>query len=187
VRVAVIGIWAAFAASAVVAQERSPEVVASAYFEAIKAGDWNRVAAQFTPEAQAKYRAMMTELIDAAAASGQADVRSMLLGKDTTAEQAAKLSDRDFVARTLEAILGRSLGMIQFERIDVVGRVPEGDRLLHVLCRMHMAGPAGVAIEKMTVVSLERDASGWGIGLTGDIKGLVAALKAQLSAKPAAK
>ena len=66
-----------------------PESVASAYFQAIKAADWNGVAAQFTPDAQAKYRAMMTELIDAAAAAGQAEVRSMLLGKETTAEQAA--------------------------------------------------------------------------------------------------
>lgn len=185
-RVAVFCLSAALAAPAVSAQERSPETVASAYFEAIKAGDWNRVAAQFTPEAQAKYRAMMTELIDAAAAAGQADIRPMLLGKDTTAEAAAKLTDREFVARTLEAILGQSLGMMQFQRIDIVGRVPEGERLLHVLCRMHLAGPAGVPIEKMTVVSLERDASGWGIGLAGDIKGLVSTLKAQL-AKPPAK
>jgi hypothetical protein len=183
-RAAPIGLAAALAASVVSAAERSPEAVATAYFESIKAGDWTRVAAQFTPEAQAKYRAMMSELMDTAAASGQADVRQMLLGTETTAEQAAKLSDRDFVARTLEAILARSLGMIQFQRIDVVGRVPEGDRVIHVLCRMHIAGPGGAAVEKMTVVSLERDASGWGMSLAGDIKGLVATLKAQLAARP---
>jgi hypothetical protein len=172
------------AAGRVSSEERSPETVASAYFEGIKAGNWSAVALQFTPEAQLRFRSMMQEIIDAAVAGGQADIQEMLLGPGVTAEQAAKLSNRDFVARTLEALLGRAMGMMEFQRVDLVGRVAESPTLIHVLYRMHVAGVAGVTLEKMTVVSLERDAGGWGIGLSGDIKGLAAALKAQLAARP---
>ena len=163
---------------------RTPEAVAATYFQSVKAGDWPAVAGQFTPAAQAKFRALMAELVEGAAEADQAGVRAMLLGPGTTAEQFAQLSDRDFVARALESILARALGMVKFQRLDVVGTVAEGPDVSHVVCRMQLAGPGGVTVEKMTVVTLERDAGGWGLALSGDIKGLAAALKAQLPPKP---
>jgi hypothetical protein len=183
-RAACLGTVFVLAAAFVSAQERTPEAVATTYFENIKAGNWHGVAQQFTPLAQARFRAMMQEIVDAAVAGGQSEIQDMLLGPGVTAEQVAKLPDREYVARTLQALLGRAMAMMEFQRVEVLGRVSESSTLVHVVCRMHVAANPLLTIEKMTVVSLEKDAAGWGIGLSGDIKNLAATLKAQMAAKP---
>jgi len=170
-------------ATVVSAQERGPEQVAQAYFQAVQAGDWKRVAAEFTPEAQTRFRSMMVEVLDASPAPERLATYKSFFGPTVTLDQVAALSNTEFVARMLAPILGRAFGPVQLQRVETIGTVTEQPGMAHVVCRMFMGSTTGASfgVERMTVLSVERGPSGWGVALSSELKGVGAMLKAQLA------
>jgi hypothetical protein len=164
----------------------TPEGVARAYFESLRGGDWKKVAAFFSPEAQAKYRGMMMPVLEA----GGDELHQLLLGGPAAKEELARMSDGEFLEKTLRAVAGRALAAgAEFKRVEVVGAVTERPGVVHVVTRMFVGAASlpDLEIEKLVVVSLERGASGWGVSLSGEMKGMAGVLKAQLQAKERAK
>ena len=97
---------------------------------------------------------------------------------------------QDLVERieALFALEGDAAGA-EFKRVEVVGAVTERPGVVHVVTRMFVGAASlpDLEIEKLVVVSLERGASGWGVSLSGEMKGMAGVLKAQLQAKERAK
>src|SRR6185503_10855757 len=111
----------------------TPEGVARAYFESLRGGDWKKVAAFFSPEAQAKYRGMMMPVLEA----GGDELHQLLLGGPAAKEELARMSDGEFLEKTLRAVAGRALAAgAEFKRVEVVGAVTERPGVVHVVTRM---------------------------------------------------
>lgn len=167
------------------AEEVSPEAVAKAYLESFQTSDWERAASLFTPEAQRKFRGMVSELFALGPEETQREMRKTFIGADLTAEQVAKFSDAEFLERFLAAAMGRFVTSgAQAKRAEIVGSVTEKPGLVHVLTRSFAGGAKfpDLEIEKMTVLSVEKGESGWGLSLSGELKGVVISAKARLLA-----
>ncbi len=181
VRIALLITIALFATLAHAA-ERTPEEISKAYFESLRAADWKTVASYYTPDARKKFREMMTPLFEVGTGETQQKMIENLLGQKMSSEQISKLSDAQFLERMLGALMGKALAAgAQLKRLEVVGKVTERPGIVHVVTRtfMGMANLPDVEIEKMAVVSFEKAASGWGLSLAGELKGVASALRAQ--------
>ena len=66
--------------------------------------------------------------------------------------------------------------------LDVIGHVPEGEDLIHVVYRGTVT-QGGIKVSKMSVVSLKAKGDDWGMLLTGDIENIAVMLKRQFDAK----
>jgi hypothetical protein len=167
------------------AQGSSPEAVAKAYLESFQSSDWKRAASLFTPDAQKQFRAMVSELFVIGPAETQAEVRKAFFGSELTAPEIAKLSDTEFLERFLKSTMARFVSSgAQARGAEIIGTVAERPNLVHVLTRSFSGGAAspGSEIEKMTVLSVEKRETGWGLSLSGELKGIVISTKARLMA-----
>ena len=63
------------------------------------------------------------------------EVLTQFFGPGTTKETLKTMSDTDFFSSFLKRVMAQAeqLGGIQFEKVDILGTVPEGENLCHVL------------------------------------------------------
>ncbi|MDX1647192.1 MAG: hypothetical protein R3304_08610 [Longimicrobiales bacterium] len=160
------------------AQQEAPLSVADAYFAAIRTSDFEGAADLMHPDGLEQIGGLMRLLADADEGNELAPV---LFGVDQTDISAT--SDEQAFAGLMRFALQQSPEMGELlgsMGSDVIGTVAEGDTI-HVLSRVSM-DMMGATISQMEVVSLLPHDGDWRILLTGDIAGLVAALRAQLAA-----
>lgn len=154
----------------------SPEQVTSRYVAAMRAGDWNGMAALMHPAALHQLRELFAVLFEASNAD---DVRQQFLGVATLAEARA-LSDTAVFAGIMRAATRQSAGVTELLRsaqVEVLGQVDEGHDTTHVVYRMTMT-IEGTPISRMDVISLARSPHGWRGLLKGDVSALAAAIRA---------
>ncbi len=78
------------------------------------------------------------------------------------------------------------LGQLDFQSMDVLGSIPEGDDVRHVVIRTKIA-VGEMTVEEMEVVSYKETEAGWKIQLQGKIKGMAQQMKATMAAMQAMK
>ena len=116
-------------------------------------------------------------LIRSEAASGKRDFTNAVFGSDTPLEKIENTSGADLMTALMK-LVGEKLQDIQFKSVDILGSVREGE-VVHVVARIGLAGPKGMQIRQMQVVSVKPHAGGWKLMLTGELEGMAAALSAQ--------
>jgi hypothetical protein len=77
----------------------------------------------------------------------------------------------------------QALGGINFARLDVLGTVPEGAGVVHVLIRSHMRSQ-GVDVSSTSVVSLRAHDGSWKMMLNDRIRGMASSFRAALAKAP---
>lgn len=152
------------------------------YIHAIGAGRYEEMASLMDPAALVKLRDMLLPvLLEAPAPEGASGV--LLLDGVPNAEKARQLSGPEFMAAFFKGIARQSPAFGEAMRSatgEVIGSVPEGAGLVHVVCRSR-AKAGDVTMTKMTVVSVLRVGDDWRIVLSGEIEGLAESIRKNLS------
>lgn len=150
--------------------EESPKAVAERLSATLKKGDWEAYSNLMHPDALTRFRNMFAPLAELPEAQ---EVLSSLFGVDEP-EEFPKLTDRQVFVRLManleENVPGFGEAMRNLE-MTVIGQVPEGKELMHVVFR------SDTAVDKLTVTStdvltLRRTPQGWRALLTANIEGL---------------
>lgn len=175
-----------FAAAAELPPELPPEAVLREAYARMRAGDWSAAAETFDPAALARFRTMLEPLFSAASApagEGQENRDAMMLmllfAPAKSVEDVRALSDRELFARLMRGTM--SLAGAQLDGQQILGHVPEGRDLVHVVTR-NTARMDEVTVSKIEAVTLQRTAQGWRLALTGEIEGLAETLQATVEA-----
>ena len=164
-----------FSASAAQGQSAStPEAAARQYFTLMQKADWNAAASLMHPDALKQFKSFFQVLAEADSA---AEVTSTFFGVQGAQEFRA-LPAAEVYSRMMRSLASMSPEMMQAMtsmRGDVIGSVPEGSDVVHVVYRMHM-GVDDVSMSKLQVISFRRSGDIWLGLLTGDMQGLIQSL-----------
>lgn len=150
------------------------------YYSKLRAGDYDGAAEAFHPAELESFRKMlgfMTELPDETAA----EVLATFFGKGATKESVTELSDADFFASFFSGVMKQAqvTGDVAFGDLEVLGEVPEGDDIVHVVTRNEI-GVGKLKIKSMEVMSFKKSGEAWKTMLTGEMTGMAAQVKAAL-------
>ncbi|MCA0269037.1 MAG: hypothetical protein LCH53_07450 [Bacteroidetes bacterium] len=166
-------------APSVLAQD-TPEAVATRMFEAMRAGNFDAVAAETHPDAQ-------RSIHDFALMLAERDTTGIFMGMffdEGTPGALRELPPEQAYARFIGAALRLQpavMEALQTMRATILGTVYEGDSLAHVVQRS-VTTVQGVSMTKMEVVSFKRAENGWKALLKGDIAAMTELIRTQLSA-----
>lgn len=158
-----------------------PSDAAKTYYQTLKSKDYPAAAKQFDPAALKSFREMLA-FFDALPEDEAAEVLSAFFGEGSTKESVKKLSDTDFFAKFLKGVMEQAeeAGGVEFGDFQVLGEVPEGEDVIHVVTR-NKVGVGELKIESMEVMSFKKTADGWKALLNGELTGVAAQLKAAFS------
>jgi len=162
------------------AQESTPEATASAYMQAVRAGNWAGMAKLMHPEALNQLRTLMQPLFASNAPEAD-DFRQRFLGV-RTAREAAALSDTTVFAnfvRSLNEQNPTAAQALQAATIEEIGHVSEGPDVAHVVYRATL-DVEGMTISNVNVLTVKRSGDDWRVLLTGDYSALATALRQAL-------
>lgn len=161
--------------------EETPKAVAERLSATLKKGDWEAYAQLMHPDALTRFRQMFAPLAEMPEAR---EVLSTFFNVEVP-EEFRKLTDRQVFVRLManleENVPGFGEAMRNLE-MTVIGQVPEGKELMHVVYR------SDTAVDKLTVTStdvltLRRTPQGWRALLTASIEGLAEQLMASVGAE----
>lgn len=161
--------------------EESPAAVAQRLSATLKKGDWEAYSQLMHPDALTRFRNMFAPLAE----MPEAQEALLPLFDVEGAEEFRKLTDREVFVRLManleENVPGFGEAMRNLE-MTVVGQVPEGKELMHVVFR------SDTAVDKLTVTStdvltLRRTPQGWRALLTANIEGLAEQLLSSIGAE----
>jgi hypothetical protein len=154
--------------------DETPEAVAAAYMQAMRAGDWHAMANLMHPDALSELRGLLGPVLRHPETE---QLRmAMFQTNDTLALDA--IADDAFFASFTEFILSQdptSAAALRSAEIEVLGRIMEGDTA-HVVSRMSMV-VEGVDVSKMEVASFRMADGKWRSLLTGDVSGIATMLQ----------
>lgn len=155
-------------------EDNTPEAVAAAYMEAMRAGNWQGMANLMHPDALRELRGLLGPVMRRPETS---QLRmAMFQTNDTLALDA--ISDDAFFAAFTEFVLSQdptTSTALRNAEIEVLGRIMEGDTA-HVVSRMSMV-VEGVEVSKMEVASFRLADGKWRSLLTGDVSGIATMLQ----------
>lgn len=168
-----------------------PEQVAREAYARMQAADWVGAAEIFDPEALKRFRELLAPVFDVASGAGKekagqaqgsestgAFMLWVLFAPATSVEEIKALSDREVFARIMANTM--SLASAELEGQQVIGSVPEGTEMVHVVTR-NVAKVETLSMTKVEAITLRRTALGWRLALTGDLEGLAETLQASIA------
>ena len=155
-----------------------PSDAAKTYYETLKAKDYPAAAKHFDPAALKSFREMLS-FFDALPDEEAEEVLGAFFGEGSTKETVKKLNDTEFFAKFLKGVMEQAeeAGGVEFGDFKVLGEVPEGEDVIHVVTR-NKVGVGELKIESMEVMSFKKTADGWKALLNGEMTGVAAQLKA---------
>ena len=163
--------------------QEATDVVAS-YFGALQAGDYDKTASYFDPQALKTFRETMGFMTDLPVEAKE-QFFTMFFGPGTTEEAIAALSDSGFFAKFFGAVMtqAEAAGGINFGAMEVLGQVMEGSDVAHVVTRNRVS-VGQIEVEAMEVVSAKQTAGVWRLLLSAEMKGLADQLRAGFLGQP---
>ncbi|MEW6304069.1 MAG: hypothetical protein AB1705_11390 [Verrucomicrobiota bacterium] len=168
---------AILAASTCASQAQTPEEVVAGYFEKIKAGGGNTVAALMHPDELKKFHAMMTPVVEGALASPQAKAFQKFADPSDPAKKRT-MTDAEFMnlfMEWVELVQPGAMAALKGATIEALGHVSEGE-VKHVVVRVKVKSE-GLEVEKMSVLSVKNFQGVPKLTLTGEMKGIAEALR----------
>lgn len=153
----------------------TPEEVARNYVTALKGLRMKDVAARMHPDGLKDIRRKMMATVAYAGRLGHAEAMLPLFHGVPSIAALKKLDDRSFVAATLAGGLRRQpivKQQFQTATFEVVGHVPQGPNIAHVVCRATLL-QSGKWEAGVIPFTLKRTPQGWGVLPSSDLEGLV--------------
>lgn len=152
----------------------SPEQLARDYFNALKLMGFGAIAPYTHPVERSRFKAMMLPFYFEEARTGQSELLRMTFGQDASLTDVQAADPYVFMNSFFRSLETRMPANVQFDRIEVIGSVPEDD-LMHVLVRVAVA-TEGVTVTKFEVLSLRKYEGDWMVMLATRYDGLAQAL-----------
>jgi ribose 1,5-bisphosphokinase PhnN len=137
------------------------------------------------PDALKQLKSSLLAVVDAAEQKGRVDEVLRIFKNVRSAGDLRKLDDLAFFTAFLEGVMElqpRLRDAFRGMTLDVIGHVPEGSDVIHVVYRGTVA-QGDTKVSKMSVMSLKANGKDWGMLLTGDLEGVAASLKRQFGAR----
>jgi hypothetical protein len=161
----------------------SPEDVVNVYLGHLRGGHYDDVAKSMDPDACVRLRSMLLPVVKEAHKSNpEAGLLKMFDGIETT-EGLEKLTPPQFVASFfggLSKINPIFRDALASTTATIIGSVPEGPDVLHVVCRIS-TNNAGLTLTKMGVISIKKTNSKWGVMLSAEIENMADQIRRMLS------
>lgn len=150
---------------------------AKAYFEVFKTGEYQKAAEFFSPQALKDFREML-DFTDLLPEEKTADFYSNIFEEDASVESVSKMTDAEFFGTFLSFVMKQAaaVGGINFDKVEILGEVPEGENTIHVLTRSRVT-LGEMSLESMEVVSFEKIDGKWKALLSGKMKGMAAQIR----------
>lgn len=170
-------------ATAMNAGAASPTDVVSQSFAVTKKGDWAAYTQMTHPEALAAAKRMFRAVV---AVDTTGRVGDLFFGVNSL-EQFDALSDAAAYTAlwqnltTKLPVLGDA---IRSAEDSIIGTVPEGADVVHVVCR-ESASTQGISMSKVSVITVKKSGEDWKLMLAGNFDGLAARLGQFAKAIPA--
>ncbi len=168
----------------------TPEELAVLYFNAIKDGDVETLAANMHEDELLRFREMVVPIIESRlnklGVAGDPEVLAInqLLGGDSV-ERLREEPPDEFFMRFLRWINRNNpmfAKMLQGARIEALGHIPEGE-MAHVTCRVHV-WVMGSDVAQLKVISVRKQGDAWRLMVAAELEGMAKVL--QFMAVPAA-
>ncbi len=159
----------------------SPEELTRDYFNALKLMGFGAIAPYTHPVERSRFKAMMLPFYVEEARAGQVELLHMTFGQNATLGEVQAADPYVFMNNFFRSLEQRMPANVQFERIEVLGTVAEGE-IMHVLARVTVA-TEGVTFTKLEVLSLRRYEGEWMVMLAAQYEGLAQALGARRNAR----
>lgn len=164
-----------FAPAIALAEGKSPEDVARVGLDLVSKRDWPAYTHLMHPEALQRMKQMFRPIVAAdtkgESAQGLFGVGG-IKGYDAASDSALFCS----LMVNLMKIAPAMVEAVKNAEYTVIGSVPEGKDLVHVVYRVHTAAE-DVQVTKVSTISLRRHGETWRFLLSGNMEGLVSALK----------
>ncbi|MDH3576102.1 MAG: tetratricopeptide repeat protein, partial [Desulfobacteraceae bacterium] len=159
----------------------TPESISKSYFEFVKHQKWDEISGLYDPVALRDFREMMSFLIEVPDEKSSV-VLARFFGPGTTKASLKAMSDASFFSSFLKSTMSMAvqLGQLDFKKIDVLGSVPEGTNLRHVVART-FTGMGEMSMEQMNVISFKKTNEGWKMLMQAKMKGMAQQLKRTIS------
>jgi hypothetical protein len=155
----------------------TPEEVCGVYFNLLREGEWGTVAELYDSQALADFKDMMSFILEIPDEEAT-EVFSAIFGPGTTKEDLTAMSDSEFFSSFLGGVMAQTavIGQLDFTDYKVLGSVPEGDDVRHVVTRMHVE-LGEIKVEAMEVISFRKRGDDWKILMQGKMKGVAEQLR----------
>jgi len=155
---------------------KSEEFFAKFYFTKVQKHEWNEVAKLYDPEALKEFKSMMVSPLEASSEElPEAMVPGLfegIFGDGKTIEEIREMSDKDFFSSFLRNSMDVASEVgVSFKNLYIIGSIPEGDSIRHILARMYVK-IGDMELEKLEVLSVKKIGDSWGIILQGQVKGM---------------
>ena len=159
---------------------KTPEEAVRAYTEEVRVGGLSSIAGLMHPDELAKFRAMMSPVIDEALKDkeGRAVFGRFADAPDGTMQK--QLNPEQFMAtflKCIEAMQPQLSQILKTSSVDVLGHVKEGD-VSHVVTRFRTK-VQGMQIEKMSVMSTKDYQGTAKLMLSGEVQQMAEVLRAR--------
>jgi hypothetical protein len=143
--------------------------------------DYPAAATYFDRIALQEFRELMAFVNDIPAEK-QKEFFAAFFGPGSSPESVSQLSDSDFFATFLAAILAQAeaVGELSFNAMEILGEVAEGSDVSHVVTRNKVSVGA-IDMEAMEVVSARKDGDEWKLLLSTQMIGLATQLREAFS------
>ncbi|WP_455223218.1 hypothetical protein [Kaarinaea lacus] len=158
----------------------SPEDLTSQFYQHIDSNQWNQVADMMHESALNEFKSQLLPLLMSEANNGRNGLLRRTFGKNATFDDAKNASDKVFFVNVISNVAGlvRNSG-IKNTHTTIVGKVMEGDDVMHVLVReRYKLGE--MELTNMEVLSYKQVGKDWSLLLSGKIRGLVQTLKTSM-------
>lgn len=162
------------------------EEIVQAYVGSLRAGRYDEVGRLLDVEGCKRLQTQLVPVIkESHTATPEAGLLKLFDGIETV-EGLEKLSPEEFVAAffggvtKLNPVFKETLSSMTAK---VIGTVPEGDGVLHVVCRITNSN-AGMNITKVSVISLKKNGGKWGVMLSSEIENMAEQVRRVLAGTP---
>lgn len=162
----------------------SASAEAAAYFDALRQKDYARAAAHFDPAALREFSETTSFVKDLPPAL-QRDFLMAFFGPSATLASVDALSDAERFAAFLRVVMESAPGVV-FHGVTVIGEVPEGEELRHVVTRSRVSA-SGIDLDAVEVISFRQSDGKWRVLMSGKMKGLAAQVRAAFPRPPAGR
>lgn len=155
------------------AQDTSPEAVTLAYAEAFAEGDHLKASTYMHPEALASVKQLLVEISYVDSTAG-----AMFTGTSDPDSIQAR-SAEDLFAHFIQIVFALQPDLeetLSSSSVEIIGKVPEGDSLTHVVMRTS-GDYQGLDFKTLGISSLKRYDDGWKLLLKEEMEMLLAGLR----------
>jgi hypothetical protein len=165
----------ALAPAFALAEGQSPEEVARVGLDLVSKRDWPAYAHLMHPEALRSMKQMFRPIVEA---DTKGEAAQGLFGVAGIGDYDAASDSALFCSLmvNLMKIAPTMVEAVKNAQYTVIGSVPEGQDLVHVVYRVRTAAE-DVQVTKVSAISLRRHGETWRFLLSGNMEGLVSALQ----------